>query len=437
MISFRILRRNLSTKDRPRLLAVAAFSGLALVCIVLGGLLWRQVRTRGALSSRLTSLQRQLIQHEKLRHDKPQRLREQIVAARATLTSTLALFPNEAQAADELQKVYTYAKQYGVTIDKFEVLPTPKQEELPAELRVKRFGLQARGDFQRLAALVARIEGSGVKTLSLSEVSIEKENGGHLLRMDITLHSAPSSPGTTLRPRPRPTRAALPTPAEREPQLPGLEEQLDTAWAEEDWETVIGLLAHIQETDPEYESLTEKLYATHVNYGFRLMEEGKLTEAKAQFGLALSIKPGGAEAISGLEQLAARVPGAPPTPTATPVPTATPTPTPVPRFIIHQVRPDDTLFSLARRYCASTEAIMAVNSLASPTIRTGQYLRIPTDTTIPPPGYIAYEVRGGDTLFSIAQRYHTTADAIKWANGLISPAIRPGQILRIPTYLVE
>lgn len=206
---------------------------------------------------------------------------------------------------------------------------------------------------------------------------------------------------------------------------------MHAAWALENWETVINLLIRIRVTNPEYENLTEKLYSAHVNYGFRLMEEDKLTEAKAQFVLALSTRPGGVEAISGLEQLAALVPGAPPTPTSTPLPT------PVPRFIIHQVRPDDTLFSLARRYNTTIEAIVAVNGLRSLSIRTGQYLKIPADTTVPSPNYITYEVKGGDTLFSIAQRYHTTADAIRWANGLTNTAIRPGQILSIPTYLVE
>jgi len=426
------LRRHLLTKEPSKFMALAAFGGLALIFLLLGGILWRQMRLKGALSSKLTSLQSQLTQEEKLRHEKPEGLQEQIVAARATLTATLAIFPNEAQAADELEKIHTYAKQNQVTIDQFEVLPQPKEEELPEELRAKKFRLQARGDFQQLAALVSYVGRSGIETLSLSEVSIEEGKGGYSLRMDITLHSAPSSPGATLQPGPRPTRIAPATPTtEREAQPTALEVQLDTAWAAGDWEMVISLLAQIQEINSEYEGLTEKFYAAYVNYGFRLMEGGKFAEAKAQFSLAVSLKPEGGEAISGLEQLAALVPGAPPTSTATPVPT------PVPHFIIHQVRPNDTLFSLARRYGTTTEAIMAANGLRSLTIRTGQYLQIPTDTTILPPRYITYQVKGGDTLYSIAQRYYTTADAIKWANGLTSPAIRPGQSLRIPTYLTE
>jgi LysM repeat protein len=50
------------------------------------------------------------------------------------------------------------------------------------------------------------------------------------------------------------------------------------------------------------------------------------------------------------------------------------------------------------------------------------------------PGYgeLAYQVRPGDTLFSISQRYGTTVDAIVYANGLTSETIQIGQVLNLP-----
>lgn len=74
----------------------------------------------------------------------------------------------------------------------------------------------------------------------------------------------------------------------------------------------------------------------------------------------------------------------PPLPTPTPVlPTATPvppTPTaarPTPQYTIYMVRPGDTLFSVARRYGTTIEAIMAANRLATYEIRIGQQLILP------------------------------------------------------------
>ncbi len=69
----------------------------------------------------------------------------------------------------------------------------------------------------------------------------------------------------------------------------------------------------------------------------------------------------------------------PPPPTPTPVPpTATPIPpTPVPQATIYVVRPGDTLFSLARRYGTTIEAIVAANRLPTYNIFVGQRLLIP------------------------------------------------------------
>jgi len=41
-------------------------------------------------------------------------------------------------------------------------------------------------------------------------------------------------------------------------------------------------------------------------------------------------------------------------------------------------------------------------------------------------------VQRGDTLYSIARRYGSTVDAVKAANGLTSNNINPGQQLIIP-----
>lgn len=49
------------------------------------------------------------------------------------------------------------------------------------------------------------------------------------------------------------------------------------------------------------------------------------------------------------------------------------------------------------------------------------------------PKYRTYKVKSGDSLSTIAAKYHTTVSKIKKTNGLRSDLIRIGQVLKIPT----
>lgn len=49
------------------------------------------------------------------------------------------------------------------------------------------------------------------------------------------------------------------------------------------------------------------------------------------------------------------------------------------------------------------------------------------------PKYRTYKVKSGDSLSTIAAKYHTSVSKIKKANGLRSDMIRIGQVLKIPT----
>ena len=154
-----------------------------------------------------------------------------------------------------------------------------------------------------------------------------------------------------------------------------LEQRLDEAWAAENWEEVISLLEQIAAINPYYDT-TEKLYAAHVNYGHKLTAEGRLEEAKEEFIRALGIKPDGEEAIAGLRDLAGETPTPSPT-LVSPAPPLPPTPTSSPQETIYVVRRGDTLYSIARRYGTTVQAIMAANGLTNYNIYVGQQLRIP------------------------------------------------------------
>src|SRR3989344_9293465 len=53
-------------------------------------------------------------------------------------------------------------------------------------------------------------------------------------------------------------------------------------------------------------------------------------------------------------------------------------------------------------------------------------------STKPRDKIVDYEVAGGDSLASIADKFDVSVDTIKWANNLKSETIKPGQILKIP-----
>ena len=104
------------------------------------------------------------------------------------------------------------------------------------------------------------------------------------------------------------------------------------------------------------------------------------------------------------------------------------------------VRAGDTLFSIAARHGTTAQAIAAANGLANANrIHAGQRLTIPgggSQAASPSPASSAaltYTVRPGDNLAAIAYRHGTTAWAIASANRLANPNyIYPGQTLRIP-----
>jgi LysM repeat protein len=107
----------------------------------------------------------------------------------------------------------------------------------------------------------------------------------------------------------------------------------------------------------------------------------------------------------------------------------------------HTVKFGDTLNSISRLYGVSVQALMAANNIYNPNlIFAGQTLCIPGSTPPPPqppppsqPCGTYYTVQWGDTLSSIAARYHTTVQAIMYANNIANPNhIYAGMILYIP-----
>jgi LysM repeat protein len=110
------------------------------------------------------------------------------------------------------------------------------------------------------------------------------------------------------------------------------------------------------------------------------------------------------------------------------------TPPPPPPSCTYIVKAGDTLFGIAIRYGTTVQTLARLNGILNPSwIRSGQRLVVPGCTTPPPPQQHCYVVQRGDTLSSIALRFHTTVIALVVANNLPNAnVIFAGQTLRIP-----
>jgi murein DD-endopeptidase MepM/ murein hydrolase activator NlpD len=107
---------------------------------------------------------------------------------------------------------------------------------------------------------------------------------------------------------------------------------------------------------------------------------------------------------------------------------------------VYVVQPGDTLFSIAQRFDSTVEAIVAANDIADPSlIRVGQRLIIPTarPELVPvlesAPQSRVHPVRPGEALPSLAFQYGTTFWTLRDENDLHQLGLLwPGQKLQIP-----
>jgi len=110
----------------------------------------------------------------------------------------------------------------------------------------------------------------------------------------------------------------------------------------------------------------------------------------------------------------------------------------------HKVAQNDTVWGLSQKYGVSIKSIEELNHVDSSShlIFTGHTIQIPdqaakatttkaTSQEKTPTATSTYEVKAGDSLWSIAQRYGTSVDHVRSLNDLGSSVIAPGQTLKI------
>lgn len=100
-------------------------------------------------------------------------------------------------------------------------------------------------------------------------------------------------------------------------------------------------------------------------------------------------------------------------------------------YVVYEIKPNDTIYSIARVYNTTVDAIKAYNNLGSDILKIGQIIQIPIKETATE--YQNYQVARGDTLYSIAKRYNVSVDALRDFNNLTTNNLQIGQIIRIPS----
>lgn len=94
---------------------------------------------------------------------------------------------------------------------------------------------------------------------------------------------------------------------------------------------------------------------------------------------------------------------------------------------MYTVSSGDSLYSIAKKYNISVDAIKDLNGLTSNLLSVGQQLILPVVSDNK-----TYYVQAGDSLYSIARKYETTVDEIKKLNSLENNSLSIGQVLLIP-----
>ena len=99
----------------------------------------------------------------------------------------------------------------------------------------------------------------------------------------------------------------------------------------------------------------------------------------------------------------------------------------------YTIKAGDTLYAIAKQAGISLERLIAANPGINPNrLQIGQVICVPGKAGETCPGFM-YTIAAGDTLFSLAQRYHTTVQAIEFFNRGIDPnKLQIGQVICIP-----
>lgn len=98
----------------------------------------------------------------------------------------------------------------------------------------------------------------------------------------------------------------------------------------------------------------------------------------------------------------------------------------------YTVKPGDTLYGISNQFGVSVTELAELNGIKGSNLQVGRVLTIPSKSGTNPNNMFMYTVKSGDTLYSIARKYNTTAQKIIDLNYLKNTNLSVGQVIRIP-----
>ena len=93
----------------------------------------------------------------------------------------------------------------------------------------------------------------------------------------------------------------------------------------------------------------------------------------------------------------------------------------------HVIEPGDTFFTLAARYSTTADTLFVLNGRFTDPLPPGQVVRLPERFSVP-----SHVAQSGEDLYAIAAQYGVSVRALRSANALDTTAVAPGQRLQIP-----
>lgn len=107
---------------------------------------------------------------------------------------------------------------------------------------------------------------------------------------------------------------------------------------------------------------------------------------------------------------------------------AAPTPEPLPADApTYTARPGDTFYSIALRYGTTADTLLALNDERTAPLEPGQPVRLPASF-----GPVTHTVQPGETLHGVARTYGLELDVLRSVNRGAGDSLQAGQTLRIP-----
>ncbi len=101
--------------------------------------------------------------------------------------------------------------------------------------------------------------------------------------------------------------------------------------------------------------------------------------------------------------------------------------------IRHKVKKGETVYGISRQYGIPLETIYALYPNSRYGIKAGEILEFPQNDVAVGNRYLYYEIKPGDTLYSLSQTYQTTVGDLLAANpGVSDSNFRAGETVRIP-----